>query len=249
MALIKNAKSDRFLKEAVVLDMGDLARQAEQLLSSARAEAARIVQHAQVELQRLNIDAGKRGFDDGLARGLDEGRTAGMKEGRELAHAEMSAQLQQLTAQWQAALKQWETDRRTMIQEARDDVVRFAFSLGKKVVHRLVQADPTIARDQVTNALALLTRPAVVEIRINSLDRPLIDKALPDILADTAGCEHATVQEDSSITRGGCVVKTAGGAIDANIETQLERIAEALVPPAPAITVAGDSHSASDHSS
>jgi flagellar assembly protein FliH len=230
MALIKNVKSDRILKEAVVLDMGDLARQAERLLSSARAEASRIAQQAKVEAERLTTEAAQRGFDDGLVRGLEEGRAKGATDGRDQANSEMTLQLQQLASQWQAALTQWRGDRSAMLHDARDDVVRFAFALGKKVVHRLIQCDPTIARDQVGQALAVLSRPRAVEIKINPQDRPLIDQAFPELLASIEGCQHANVSEDSSITRGGCLVKTAGGEVDATIETQLERIAEALVP-------------------
>jgi len=43
-------------------------------------------------------------------------------------------------------------------------------------------------------------------------------------------CEHADLREDVAVGRGGCVVRSARGSIDATIETQLERIAATLLP-------------------
>src|SRR5436853_7410348 len=73
-ALIKNIQSDRLLKEAIVLDMGDLGRQADRLLSGARAEAQRLVDEARSEADRVIDGADQRGYSEGLERGLTEGR-------------------------------------------------------------------------------------------------------------------------------------------------------------------------------
>ena len=83
MALIKHAKSDRALKEAIVLDMGDLARQAERLLANARSEAASILEQARTEAHRITNGADERGHAEGYARGVADGRLDGELQGRE----------------------------------------------------------------------------------------------------------------------------------------------------------------------
>ena len=219
MALIKNIQSDRLLKEAIVLDMGDLGRQADRLLSSARAEAQRITEHARSEADRLIQSADKRGYAEGLERGLAAARETGEREGRVLAVERVAKELEQ-----------WQVDRSAMLADAREDVIRFAFALAQKVVHRLVQTDSTIVRDQLAATLALLSKPTAIEISVNPADRQFAQEVLPGLLASIARCEHASIHDDPTMTRGGCVIATAGGRIDATIQTQLERIAEALVP-------------------
>jgi len=230
MALIKNIQSDRLLKEAIVLDMGDLGRQADRLLSSARAEAQRITEHARSEADRLIQSADKRGYAEGLERGLAAARETGEREGRVLAVERVAKELEQLMQAWIAALEQWQVDRSAMLADAREDVIRFAFALAQKVVHRLVQTDSTIVRDQLAATLALLSKPTAIEISVNPADRQFAQEVLPGLLASIARCEHASIHDDPTMTRGGCVIATAGGRIDATIQTQLERIAEALVP-------------------
>lgn len=232
MALIKQAKSQRLTKQAIVLDMGDLGRQAERLLAAARTEAARITEDAHARAQQLIDQADQRGYTEGMERGLIEGRDAGHREGREKSLAEIGQQLGELTRQWTAALHQWESDRRDMFQDAREDVIRFAFEIARKIVHRVSSSDPGIVIDQVVAALAMVGRTTSVEIAIHPQDRPFVESVLPQLVQTVSGCAHASLRDEPSLLRGGCVVRTAGGGhIDASIQTQLDRIAEALVPP------------------
>jgi flagellar assembly protein FliH len=230
MALIKTAKSPHMLKDAVVLDIGDLGRQAERMLSKAREEAQTILANARAEERRLIDGADKRGYDKGLSRGLNEGREQGRDEGRQQALAESAEQIAQLTRRWEQALSEWESQRTAMIQQAREDVLVFAFELARKIVHRVLQSDSTIVKDQVSAALALLVRPQAVAIHVHPDDRDAVQEVLPAILKAAAGCEHARLQEDSTIERGGCIVTTQRGRLDATISTQLDRIAEAILP-------------------
>lgn len=230
MALIKGANSDRLLRDAIVLDMGDLDRQAQRILAEARAEAARIIEQGKAEAQRLIDGADERGYAQGFERGQTEGRQRGEQEGKAEALSQHAAHLQALTTAWTESLAKWEADRQAMLHDAGEDVIRFAFELAKKITHRVVQHDPTIVRDQLAEALRLLGRPTSVEVLVHPDDLALAEQALPELLAEIGRCQHAAVREDASIARGGCVVATIGGRIDATIDTQLERIAEALVP-------------------
>ena len=231
MALIKNAKSNRLVKEAIVLDMGDRARQAQHILSAARSEASAIIEKARIESQRLIENGDGRGYGQGHERGLAEGKPKGEQQGREAAFGQYSDQLAQLIANWSAGLQKWEADRAAMYQDAREEIIRFAFALGRKVAHRIVKTDPTVVRDQVESALTILSRPTSVEIMIHPADRRLIEEALPSIIAAASAAHHVNVREDASVNHGGCIIATPGGGrIDATIDAQLDRIAEALVP-------------------
>ena len=230
MALIKHSKSQRLLKEAIVLDMGDLAKQAERILHNARAEAKQIHERAQVEAKKLIDAADERGYTDGFERGHAEGVIAGEKQGAQLALAERSTQIDQLITQWSGALKSWDESRAAILQEARDDILRFAIEVAKRVVHRTVQIDGSIVADQISAALALLSRPTTIKVAIHPHDRPLVDGILPELIGKLGSSEHVSIATDESITRGGCIISTEGGRVDATIDTQLQRIAEGVVP-------------------
>src|SRR5688572_5299317 len=107
MALIKSAKSHRLLRDAVVLDMGDLARQAERIVENARTEAARIAQAAQEQAQRLIEGADVRGHAEGFERGRAAGHAQGLQEGRQQALAQLSDEIKRLEFNWRSALETW----------------------------------------------------------------------------------------------------------------------------------------------
>ncbi len=230
MAVIKNVHADRLAKQAVVLDLGDLGRQADRILGDARKGAERITAAARAEAQKLIDSAADRGYQQGHERGLQEGREAGEREGRARAVQKFEPQLEQLINAWTAALERWETDRGEMLLAAREDVVRFAVAAARKVVMRVVKADSTVIEDQLAEALALVSRPTTIVVSVHPNDRSIVEAVLPRLVSRFQQCEQARVRDDETLTPGGCVVATAGGRIDAAIETQLDRIARTLVP-------------------
>jgi flagellar assembly protein FliH len=230
MALIKNSNAKRLMKDAVVLDLGDIQRQADALLEHARREADQILADARAAAQKLIDSASEIGHEQGLQKGLEEGSEQGRREGREEVIASLKPQLDELIGNWEKALEQWEREREEMLLAAREDVLRFAFALASKLTHRVIEHDPAVVRDQLAEALSLLCRPSAVSITVNPDDRAHIESVLNEIVTVCGTCEHAELRDDASVSRGGCILRTASGEIDATIDTQLERIAASLLP-------------------
>ena len=113
MAVIKSQNAQTLLKDAVVLDLGDLRRQAAALQQASQAQARRIITQAQEEAARLTSNAHAKGFEQGLREGLDKGTQQGLAEGRKQGHAQAleqtSAQLQQIQQAWIGAAVAWTT--------------------------------------------------------------------------------------------------------------------------------------------
>ena len=250
MALIKHAKAERMVKSAIVLDLGDLQLQADRIIDQARQQAEPIVSEAEQRAARIDAIAGEKGHADGQAQGFHEGRAQGRQEGRAEVISELKPRLNEIADRWSAALEQWETDRKEMFLSARSDVLRFALAMAEKVVGRIIEVDPSVIERQLAEALLLISRPTSVVVTINPEDRSVVQMVLDEPLARIGLCEHVQLREDPFLTRGGCLVTTAGGSIDASIETQVRRIAEALLPaadqPAPAEAADGESERAGD---
>jgi flagellar assembly protein FliH len=230
MAIVKHTQAERLARSAVVLDLGDLKRQAADLLADARADAEAVIAAARAEAQARIDESDGRGYDDGFRRGLDEGRAAGRAEALDAARDEFRERFQALDERFSAAAADWERRRRALLLAAEEDVLAFAFALASRVVHRIVEQDPSVAVDQVRAALELLSRPGRIAIRVHPDDRTTIDAVLPVLRDQIPTCEHLTMGDDPSVGRGGCIVTTAGGEIDASIATQLDRIAASLLP-------------------
>jgi flagellar assembly protein FliH len=230
LAVIKQSQAREVLHHADVFDFADVKQQAQQLIDAAQQQATEIVQAARHEAGRLTSGAAEAGYARGLEQGLNEGRERGQREGFESTVKELKPKLEATLAAWNDALDRWESERTCMFLEARRDVLELALKLARKVVHRHIELEPEIVSDQLAAALMYVGKTSSLLVSIHPRDREMLDRTLAPILERLGRAEHVTLREDESLARGGCVIRTEGGRVDASIETQLRRLTESLLP-------------------
>lgn len=234
MGVIRQARSDRVVRDAIVLDLGDLRREGDAARERARAQAAAIIREGEEERRRLIAQA----RDEGLAQGREEGLAQGREEGRALGRAEAlearSAELERLAAGWGAALDAFEGQRAALLAEARRDVLLLACAIAERIVKRSAACDPGVVASLVEEVLTLVAGRTRLTLRVAEQDLGAAKEALPALLARLAAPDGIELVPDAALPPGSCVARTpGGGAIDASIHTQLDRIARALVPAPP----------------
>lgn len=230
MSVIKANNTVGFAKDAVVLDLGDLGRQAARLRMVAEDKAASIITDAELKAKQILADAAKGGFEEGKISGLEAGFLEGRTQGHEEALAEFREQFAQLHAAWSDVAEQWDAQTKGMAVEARQIVAEFALKMAERLVHRVIEVDPSVVVDQVAGALALVLRPLDVSVRVNPNDLAVISQALPQLLEEFDHLEHIHLAEDAHVSGGGCIVSYGQGQIDATIETQIRRVVDLILP-------------------
>jgi len=230
MSVIKANNTVGFAKDAIVLDLGDLGRQAARLRMVAEDKAASIVTEAELKAKDLIAGAEQIGLEQGKAAGIEQGLAEGREQGREEALAEFREQFAQLHAAWSDVAEQWDAQTKGMAIEARQIVTEFALKMGERLVHRVIEVDPSVVIDQVAGALALVLRPLDVSVRVNPSDLTVISQALPQLLEEFDHLEHIHLAEDADVSAGGCLVSYGQGQIDATIETQIRRVVDLILP-------------------
>ena len=242
MALIKQAIAAQSSRQAVVLDLGDLQRQGDQIIDAARRRAETLIREGQAERDRLISGAAERGHQEGLARGLTEGEAKGREQGLVKAMEDSRPHLDALQKSWLDALSAFQPDRERMLHEAQTDVLRLAAAIADRVTKRAIVLDPAIVVEQLRAVLSLVVRPTGLAVAIHPDDRAILAAALPDLLNSFPAATHAELLDDPALQRGSCVARTratgevdgmalaVSGQIDASIATQLDRIIEVLLP-------------------
>lgn len=235
MPVLKQTNTTPAMREAIVLDLGDIGAQAARIRAAAETRAAQIIADAQAKSESLakqvHEQAQQQGYADGLERGLGEGR----EQGRAEALAETAEQLRQLMAAWSQVATDWEQQRIDMEREARQAVLEFALSATEKIVHRVIEIDETVVVDQAAQALSLVLSAHNASVRIHPVDRPILEDAMPQLVQELDSLEHIELIVDEQITPGGCVVVFGQGRIDATIERQLQRLVDLILPEPPKV--------------
>lgn len=230
MPIVKQQSAKPIIRDAVVLDLGDIGKQAAKLRAASEAKARQILADARDEAKRIIDAAEKQGFDKGHAEGLAKGIEEGNQQGHAAALAAGTTQVKQVTDRFSAVSRDWDEHRGQLEREARAAVLDFAMKFARKLTHRVIAVDPQVVVDQVSQALSRVLEPTDVVIRIHPEDRPALQDVLPDLLAGMTNLQHVTLQDDEAVGRGGCVLGLRGGEIDASVETQMKRVCELLVP-------------------
>jgi flagellar assembly protein FliH len=237
MAIIKNYDASTLLKGALVLDLGDVARQAKRMREAAQQQAHQLIAQAKDEVEvlrsRVHKDSEKQGYEQGYERGLAEGRQQGLEEGHKEAYEQAGPRLEMIQQGWLDAADKWDQMRLELDREARRAVLELALRLAERVVGRVIKMDEGVIEDQLSSVLVHVLRPLDVTVSICMDDRPVLERAMPRLLREFSNVKHVSLTDSPSVSRGGCVVSFGQGCIDATIEKQMQRLLEMLVPGAP----------------
>jgi flagellar assembly protein FliH len=112
------------------------------------------------------------------------------------------------------------------VVEAR--AVELSLRIAEKVLSATLDVQPERVVDVVRGALRCLVDRERVVVQVNTLDLDLVRDAVEPLAATLGGIDTLEVQEDRRVGRGGALVRSLAGEVDATIETKLERAREVL---------------------
>ncbi len=230
MAIIKSQSSDTILKDAVVLDLGDVALHARRIKENAQRQAQEMLDRAEREVRQRAETAHDEAFEKGRAAGFEQGLRQGRDAGRKEALEQAAASLQALQERWLAAANDWDQLRSVMQRDAGDAVLDLALKLAARLVHRVIEVDRGVVVEQVAAALAMVLKHSDVLVRVHPEDRPAMEQAMPRLLAAFPRFTHVRLTDDPTVGRGGCVVSHGQGTVDATLDTQLRRVLDLILP-------------------
>ena len=65
-------------------------------------------------------------------------------------------------------------------------------------------------------------------VLVHPEDLELVREAMDEMRATLGGIEHCEVQAERRVSRGGAIVRTQDGDVDARVETKLQRAREVI---------------------
>jgi flagellar assembly protein FliH len=107
--------------------------------------------------------------------------------------------------------------------EAEREVVKLAIEIAKKIVYREIQADREIIQALVKVALSHVAGKSAVTVHLHPTDYTYVLEHREELTEGDSGCE-VVLLADKSIARGGCLVQTECGDIDARIEERFREV-------------------------
>jgi type III secretion system HrpE/YscL family protein len=103
-----------------------------------------------------------------------------------------------------------------------------AVKIAEKILGRELSQRAEAVNDVVGKALAHAGDPRDVLVRVNPADLEAIERGKTRLVEKVRSARAVTFRGDETVSRGGCIVETELGVVDARLSTQLEAIERAL---------------------
>jgi flagellar assembly protein FliH len=171
-----------------------------------------VIQDARAAKEAIEMEA----YNLGLQKGQEEGRKMAIKKAEPLFDA-MRKSIDELS-----------NARTAMLDRHREQILEILILIAEKVIHRQVQLSPDVILDTVRAASGHLMETEEVRLRLHPSDFEYI-REIEDVLAKKlTSRKNISIIEDISMDRGGVVIETEFGDIDATIKSQIEHLKDVL---------------------
>jgi flagellar assembly protein FliH len=163
-----------------------------------------------------------------VSRALDAARGDGFQAGHAAGIAEAEARIVGAEQALHAAAAALEADRAAMADRVERSAVELSLRIAEQVIRSAVAANPDVVLDAVQGALRALVERERVLVLVNPDDLEIVRAGLGALTDELGGVGSWEVQAERRVTRGGAVVRTADGEVDASLEAKIARAREAL---------------------
>ena len=155
-----------------------------------------------------------------------QARTAGEAEGRAAGMAEARAQAAPALAALEQAVRSFEQLRAGLVETLEQEAADLALRIAEQIIAGALEVQPERIVDIARGALRRVAERQRVTLVVNPSDLELLSQSLERLRTELGGIEHLDVQADRRIDRGGAILRTASGEIDATVSAQLQRARE-----------------------
>lgn len=220
--IVQNAKNAAFEEvkrqsDEAAVAKADAQKQADDIIAKAKAEAAKILADAHDEEQKIKSEASEQGYKNGYNEGCASGEE------------EMNRLIERLHKMIEAVMLR----REEILKETEQQIVELVILMTRKVVKIISETQKTTIMSNVLAALKKVRTRGEVTLHVNVEDLKLTTANVSEFIKRVENVDGIKVVEDSTVEKGGCIVETDFGAIDARISSQLSELEDKIMEISP----------------
>lgn len=235
MLEIAQASADDIVKKAEEAAFAEVKRQTDQaqiikndaeqaaskIIEDAKLEAERIIQEANVEKENIKATAHQDGYKEGHEQGFMEGQN----------------EVNRLVERIHKIVESVMVRREEILCETEQQIVELVLLMTRKVVKIISENQKTVVLSNVLAALKKIRTRGNITLRVNTEDLKLTTAHVDEFIKRIENVNGISVIEDSAVDKGGCIVETDFGAIDARISSQLAELENKIMEISPVKSV------------
>lgn len=182
-------------------------------LRDAQAQAEAILKKARSEKESIEMEA----YRKGLEQGQMQGQKMAVKK------------IEPLIATLSTAVDEVRKIRQVIVEKHQDQVIEILVLIAERIIHRQIHLNPEVVLDTVRQACSHLAETEEIRIRLHPSDFEYIRDIERIVASHLTGKRNLHFIEDSTLERGGVIIDTEFGEVDASIRSQIEHMKEVLL--------------------
>jgi flagellar assembly protein FliH len=231
--MISSAKeeADNIIQDAQKAAFAEVKRQTDEaqvLKQQVQEEAERIVEDAKVKATEIE-DEVRKSLENERREAKEQGKTEGKEDG----FAEGKAEVDRLIERTQTVLERAQDKRADILSDTEKEIIYLVLLITRKVIKVISENQRDVIISNVVEALRKVKAKGNITIKVNLADLKLATEHKQDFIALMEGVKTINIVEDSSVDKGGCVIETDFGEIDARIASQLAEIENRILEISP----------------
>ena len=155
-----------------------------------------------------------------MKQGFEKGERAGRESERK--------RLEHLLDALEKAVSELNRVKQELYRSAETEAVELALAIAEKVVFHEVSVNRETVLDVLRNALDKVDGREEIRIRVNSEDLKIMNESGFEVKEEAGNIREVIVEGDDTIERGGCLIETGFGNIDARLHSRLQAVEDLL---------------------
>jgi flagellar assembly protein FliH len=186
--------------------------EAERILEEAKNKGKKIIEESKILTQTARESAEKEGMEIGQKNGYKAGLD----------------QLTQILLEAKNTFEQALRERERLGKEAEPDLAQLAVKIAQRIIGSEISLNPNVVVNMIKANLERVKDRENVILKVHQEDVDTVKKNKEIFLKFIPEVRSVEIQTDPRIDRGGCIIETNLGTVDARIATQLEAISLAF---------------------
>lgn len=217
-------ESKRLIEEAKV--------EANQVLEAAKQEADLLQREAIYKKESIETESNAeierlaREYEEKLKTDLEIATAKGREEGYSKGYESGFEDFDKLMRKFHGIIASLIAERKGILESSSGQIVSLVMQIAIKVIKRITDSQKDIVLENVNDALKRVKDKTQITIRVNLDDLDIVRHKKSDFISRFDVIENLEIIEDPNIGKGGCIIETNFGEIDARISSQLDKIEE-----------------------
>jgi flagellar assembly protein FliH len=154
----------------------------------------------------------------------EKGLSDGIRKGRDLEKGESRKTLQAMSV----IVKEMSGLKKSTLESMEEEIVQLSLAIAEKVIHLEVATNREVIRGVLREAIKNIGDRENMKIRVHPQDFRFMMEIKNDFLQSFDGIRNVIFAEDESIQRGGAIIETVCGEVDARLDQQFHEIKAAM---------------------